>query len=51
MKVTFSFNEDFIKSYNEESNEGYLLEIYVHYLEKLFELHNDLTFLPQKNEN
>ena len=48
MKVTFSFNEDFIKSYNEESNEGYLLEIYVHYLEKLFELHNDLSFLAER---
>ena len=48
MKVTFSFNEDLIKSYNEESNEGYLLEIYVHYLEKLFELHNDLSFLAER---
>ena len=48
MKVTFSFNEYLIKSYNEESNEGYLLEIYVHYLEKLFELHNELSFLAER---
>ena len=48
MKVIFSFNEDFIKHCNKESNEGYLLEIYVHCLEKLFELHNDLSFLAER---
>ena len=26
IKYTFQFNEDFIKSYNEESDEGYFLE-------------------------
>ena len=39
------------KIYNEEINKGYFLEIDVHCLEKLYELHNDLTFLPQENEN
>ena len=29
------FNEDFIKNYNEESNEGHFLEVDVQYLEKL----------------
>ena len=38
------FNEDFIKYYNEESDEGYLLE--VQYPDKLHERHNDLPFLP-----
>ena len=33
IKDTSQFNEDFIKNYNEESNEGYLLEIKVQYLE------------------
>ena len=42
------FNEDFIKSYNKESDEGYFLEVDVHYLEKLHELHNDLPFLPER---
>ena len=29
MKDTSQFNEDFIKNYNEESNEGYSFEIHV----------------------
>ena len=45
---TSQFNEDFIKSYNEESCEGYFLEIDVRYPEKLHELHNDLPFLPER---
>ena len=45
---TFQFNEDFIKSYNEESNEGYFLEFDVQYPETLHELHNDLPFLPER---
>ena len=45
---TSSFNEDFIKNYNEESDEEYFLEVDVQYPEKLHELHNDLTFLPEK---
>ena len=35
------------KNYNEESDEGYSLEIDVQYLEKLHELHNNLPFLPE----
>ena len=38
---TFQFNEDFIKSFNEENDEGYFLEVDFHYPEKLHELHND----------
>ena len=33
------------KNYNKESDEGYFLEVDVHYPEKLHELHNDLSFL------
>ena len=40
IKDTSQFNKDFIKNYNEKSDEGYFLE--VQYLEKLQELHNDL---------
>ena len=48
IKDTFQFNEDFTKNYNEESDEGYFLEVDVQYLEKLHEPHNDLPFLPEK---
>ena len=43
---TSQFNEDFIKNYNEESDEGYFLEVDVQYPEKLHELQNDLSFFP-----
>ena len=39
------FNEDFVKSYNEESDRGYFFEADVQYPEKLHDLHNDLPFL------
>ena len=44
----FQINEDFIKSYNEESDEGYFLEVYVQYLENLHKTQNDPPILPQK---
>ena len=48
MEDTSQFNEDFIKSYDEESDKGYFLEIDVHYNEKLHELNNELLFLPER---
>ena len=36
---TSQFNEDFIRNYNEESDEGYCLEIDVKYPKKLHEIH------------
>ena len=30
------FNEDFIKDYNEENDEGYFLEVHVQYSEKIY---------------
>ena len=48
IKDTSQFNEDFIKNYNEESDEGYFLEADVQNLEKLHELHNHLPFLPER---
>ena len=44
----YQFNEDFIKNYNEESDEGYFLEVEVQYFEKLYEPRNNLPFLPEK---
>ena len=38
------------KNYNEESNEGYFLEVDVHYLEKLHKLPNDLPFLSARKK-
>ena len=37
----------FIENRNEKSDEGYLLEVDVQYPEKLHDLHNDLSFLPE----
>ena len=45
---TSQFNEDFIKSYNEQSDEGYLLGDDAQYPENLRELHNDLPFLLER---
>ena len=45
---TSQFNKDFVKSYNEESNEEYFLEVDYQYLEKLHERHNDLSCLPER---
>ena len=45
---TFQFNEDFIKKYNEEIDEGYFLGVYVQHPEKLHELHNGLPFLRER---
>ena len=42
------FNEDFIKSYNDERDEGYFLEVDVQYPENLYILHIDLPFLPER---
>ena len=47
-KDTSQFNEYFIKNCNEESDEVYFLENNVKFLEKLNELHNDLSFLLEK---
>ena len=48
IKDTAQFNEDFIRSCNEESDEEYFLEVDIPYLETLHELRNDLTFLLER---
>ena len=45
---TSQFNQNFIKKYKQESNEGYFLEVDVQYTEILHELHNDLPFLSER---
>ena len=45
---TSQFNEDFIENYNKEREDTYFLEVDVQYPEELYELHNDLPFLPER---
>ena len=42
------FTEDFIKSYDEESDIGYLHVVDVEYPKNLHMLHRDLPFLPNR---
>ena len=42
------FTEDFIKSYDEEGDFGYLLVVDVEYHKTLHMLHSNLPFLPEK---
>ena len=45
---TSQFNEDVIKIYNEENDEGYFLEVDVQYTKNLHKFHNDLPILPER---
>ena len=47
-KILLSLIKISWKNSNEESNEGYFLEVDVQYLEKLHELHNYLPFLSER---
>ena len=44
----FEINEAFVKSYNKNSDKGYILEVDVDYLTKLYKLHSDMPFLPER---
>ena len=48
VKEISEFNEDFIKSYCDVSDEGYFIEVDVKYPENLHNLHNDLPFLSER---
>ena len=47
LSVWNHLKNNFKKSYNDESDEGYLLEIDVKHPEDLNNLHSDLPFLPE----
>ena len=48
VKNTSQGNEDSIKNYNKDSDEGYFLEVDIQYPEELHKLHNDLFFLTER---
>ena len=50
-KDTSTFNDDFRKNYNGESDKGYFLEADVQDVKKLRGIHNDLLFLPKGMKN
>ena len=45
---TLQFNKDFIKRYNDDSDEGDNFEAGVHYPDNIHRLHNNLPFLPER---
>ena len=40
--------EDFIENYDKDSDTRYILEVDVKYPKNLYDLHNDLPFLPER---
>ena len=42
------FNENFIKTYNENSDAEYFLEVDIEYPKQLWSSHKDLPFLPER---
>ena len=49
-RKAISINEDFITNNDEDSNKRKFLEVDVEYLQKLFNLHNDLQFLAKRKK-
>ena len=48
--VLDGFNEDFIKNYDENSDEGYFLEVDIEYPKQLQSSQKDLPFLPDRKK-
>ena len=50
VKNLSKFNEDIIKSYDENSDKKYFLEVDVEYPKTLFNSHKDLSILPERKK-
>ena len=48
IKNMLKFNEDFIKTYDEDSDKGYILEADVEYPKNLHDLQSDLPILLER---
>ena len=48
MKIFLNATKGFLKSYNEERDNGYFLEVDVQHPESLHNLHNNLIFLLER---
>ena len=48
VKETSQFNENFIKNYNDDSDERCFLKDNVQYSENFYNLHNDLLFFHER---
>ena len=48
MEDLSKIEEDFIKNYDKDSDEGYILDVDVEYPKNLHDLHSDLSFLPER---
>ena len=48
LKIHLNLIKSSWKSYNEDSNENFFLEVDVQYLEKVHDLHNDLPFSSER---
>ena len=50
MEELFEFEERFIKSYDKNSDKGYILEVDLKYQKNLFNLYKDLPFLAKRKK-
>ena len=50
VKKLSRFNETFLRNYDENIYKGYFLKVDIDYLKKLFDLHKDLPFLPERKK-
>ena len=47
-KNVFTFDVDFVKDYDEDSDKGYILEVKIEYTKSLLNLHIDISFLTER---